>query len=142
MSLTYALEAAVNGTTGPRATLFDGLESHQAATASIRTTTNAGDSHPAEAVAVAARGTFRRSARARGVVRQSRHLAAGGAGFGACFHAVPRVRRPDRRRMLPVGLGESGESTGGGGLEEEGSVGRCEGDCVAGELGCFGGVAR
>ena len=63
MSLTYALEAAVNGTTGPRATLFDGLESHQAATASIRTTTNAGDSHPAEAGAVAARGTFRRISR-------------------------------------------------------------------------------
>ena len=63
MSLTYALEAAVNGTTGPRATLFDGLESHQAATASIRTTTNAGDSHPAEAAAVAASGTFLRISR-------------------------------------------------------------------------------
>ena len=63
MSLTYALEAAVNGTTGPRATLFDGLESHQAATASIRTTTNAGDSHPAEAAAAAARGTFRKISR-------------------------------------------------------------------------------
>ena len=59
MSLTYALEAAVNGTTGPRATLFDGLESHQAATASTRTTTNTGDSHPAQAAAAAARGTFR-----------------------------------------------------------------------------------
>jgi predicted nucleic acid-binding protein len=59
MSLRYALEAAVNGTTGPYATHVLRARSHLSAPASVRATTNAGDSHAAEAAApCAARGTF------------------------------------------------------------------------------------
>ena len=36
MSLAYALEAAINTSTGPHATLSHGLSAHQASTASIR----------------------------------------------------------------------------------------------------------
>ena len=36
MSLAYALEAAINGSTGPHATLSHGLSAHQASPASIR----------------------------------------------------------------------------------------------------------
>jgi len=50
MSLTYALEAAVNGTTGPRAILIDGLgRTKQRRRRSGQH--NAGDSHAAQAAA-------------------------------------------------------------------------------------------
>jgi hypothetical protein len=58
MSLRYALQAAVNDTTGPPRHTFLRAQTHQAATASTRATPNADDSHRAEAAATAAMDTF------------------------------------------------------------------------------------
>jgi hypothetical protein len=72
MSLTYALEAAVNGTTGPRATLFYGLNRTKPRRRRSRTTTNARDSHTTEAAAPAAKGTFLSTSRSSLTVFNSR----------------------------------------------------------------------